>query len=77
MVITLLYHDTHFEKIAESITPDEHDYSNNTEQNIAILEHPVQPEISKNQLSFDIEEIYDFSEELERLYIELKQSKCS
>ena len=72
MVVTLLYHDIHFKKITENITPDEHDYSNNTEQSIAILKHLVQPENSENHSPCDIEEMHNFSEKLERFYIEIE-----
>ena len=43
------------EKITENINPDESDDSNETEQNITISKHPVQPKNSSNQLSFDRE----------------------
>ena len=67
--------DTHPEKITENITPDELDDSNNTEQNIAISEHPAQPKNSNNHLPFGVEKVYDFSEKLGKLYIKIEAVK--
>ena len=43
--------DAHPGKITESIILDEPDDSNKTEQNIAISEHPVQPQNSNNSVT--------------------------
>ena len=43
--------DAHSKKITESIILDEPDDSNKTEQNIAISEHPVQPQNSNNSVT--------------------------
>ena len=62
-------------KITKNITRDEPDVSNKTEQNITILKHPAKTKNSNIQLLFDIEKMYDFSEKMGKLYIEIEAIK--
>ena len=65
--------DAHPGKITESIILDEPDDSNKTEQNIAISEHPVQPQNSNNSVTIWHRKKKDnFSKKLERLYTEIE-----